>query len=375
MDWNPRPSSHWDWESLGCPMRRQWGIGDGSLCSSAAVGFCSGCDLGNGCSPKSSTSTSIDFAMKDLARADHARISADMVESVGSAEPFIGLRLVKRCRASQQGEQISRCQVEGCDLDLTSAKNYHRKHRVCESHSKCPKVIVAGRECRFCQQCSRFHHLSEFDQKKRSCRRRLSDHNARRRKPPQARGSHHRTMVRISAIHHRLQMDPLLSQSPFSGVGTTNPLWESSFDINLMQAKGSSPHFPTNGSLMAVSTPHHNFRQLLPFKSTTTQVLNQGLEATSDASNLDGAPDFRRALSLLSTNSCGSADPGEASPIDLFAHLNNAEAPRVRPFAAHGDGNQFQEFHLLKAPYGNALFDSTRSLYSEKVHYSGRART
>lgn len=31
----------------------------------------------------------------------------------------------------------------------------------------------------------RFHSLSEFDEKKRSCRRRLSDHNARRRKPRQ----------------------------------------------------------------------------------------------------------------------------------------------------------------------------------------------
>lgn len=29
----------------------------------------------------------------------------------------------------------------------------------------------------------RFHGLSEFDQKKKSCRRRLNDHNARRRKP------------------------------------------------------------------------------------------------------------------------------------------------------------------------------------------------
>lgn len=28
----------------------------------------------------------------------------------------------------------------------------------------------------------RFHDLSEFDDKKRSCRRRLSDHNARRRR-------------------------------------------------------------------------------------------------------------------------------------------------------------------------------------------------
>ncbi|MFS7930171.1 putative transcription factor SBP family [Helianthus anomalus] len=30
-----------------------------------------------------------------------------------------------------------------------------------------------------------FHGLSEFDGKKRSCRRRLSNHNARRRKPQQ----------------------------------------------------------------------------------------------------------------------------------------------------------------------------------------------
>lgn len=30
---------------------------------------------------------------------------------------------------------------------------------------------------------SRFHHLGEFDEGKRSCRKRLADHNRRRRKP------------------------------------------------------------------------------------------------------------------------------------------------------------------------------------------------
>ncbi|KAA8549029.1 hypothetical protein F0562_000713 [Nyssa sinensis] len=35
---------------------------------------------------------------------------------------------------------------------------------------------------RFCQQCSRFHALKEFDEGKRSCRRRLAGHNKRRRK-------------------------------------------------------------------------------------------------------------------------------------------------------------------------------------------------
>lgn len=51
-------------------------------------------------------------------------------------------------------------------------------------HSKAPVVTVGGMEKRFCQQCSRFHQLSEFDQGKRSCRRRLAGHNERRRKPP-----------------------------------------------------------------------------------------------------------------------------------------------------------------------------------------------
>ncbi|KAL8486694.1 hypothetical protein ACS0TY_022932 [Phlomoides rotata] len=88
----------------------------------------------------------------------------------------------KRSRASYHNMQNPCCQVEGCNLDLKSANDYHRRHRISETHSKTPNVIIAGKECHFCQQCSRFHDLSEFDDKKASCRRRLSDHNARRRR-------------------------------------------------------------------------------------------------------------------------------------------------------------------------------------------------
>lgn len=48
------------------------------------------------------------------------------------------------------------CQAERCGADLTDAKRYHRRHRVCEFHSKAPVVMVAGLRQRFCQQCSRF---------------------------------------------------------------------------------------------------------------------------------------------------------------------------------------------------------------------------
>ncbi|KAL2556464.1 Squamosa promoter-binding-like protein 1 [Forsythia ovata] len=74
------------------------------------------------------------------------------------------------------------CQVEDCRADLSKARDYHRRHKVCEMHSKANKALIGNVMQRFCQQCSRFHALQEFDEGKRSCRRRLAGHNKRRRK-------------------------------------------------------------------------------------------------------------------------------------------------------------------------------------------------
>ncbi|XP_061992048.1 squamosa promoter-binding-like protein 6 isoform X3 [Rosa rugosa] len=89
----------------------------------------------------------------------------------------------KRARTKGPHYQTLTCQVHGCNMDLSSSKEYHKRHRVCDAHSKTAIVIVNGIEQRFCQQCSRFHLLAEFDDVKRSCRRRLAGHNQRRRKP------------------------------------------------------------------------------------------------------------------------------------------------------------------------------------------------
>ncbi|KAG8377185.1 hypothetical protein BUALT_Bualt08G0001800 [Buddleja alternifolia] len=80
------------------------------------------------------------------------------------------------------GANYPMCQVDNCKEDLSTAKDYHRRHKVCEVHSKASKALVGKQMQRFCQQCSRFHPLSEFDEGKRSCRRRLAGHNRRRRK-------------------------------------------------------------------------------------------------------------------------------------------------------------------------------------------------
>ncbi|XP_071691334.1 squamosa promoter-binding-like protein 3 [Rutidosis leptorrhynchoides] len=93
---------------------------------------------------------------------------------------------IKKKKGGQNGigsTSVTRCcQAEKCTSDLGEAKQYHRRHRVCEFHARAQAVVVAGVHQRFCQQCSRFHELSEFDESKRSCRRRLAGHNERRRK-------------------------------------------------------------------------------------------------------------------------------------------------------------------------------------------------
>ncbi|PON79729.1 SBP-box transcription factor [Parasponia andersonii] len=138
-----------------------------------------------------------------------SKVSSSFMESNSQDSPLIALKLGRLgdCRNSQSSEhskekpvsspslaakrartrgsysQTPFCQVHGCNMDLSSSKDYHKKHKVCDVHSKTSKVIVNGIEQRFCQQCSRFHLLSEFDDGKRSCRRRLAGHNERRRKP------------------------------------------------------------------------------------------------------------------------------------------------------------------------------------------------
>ena len=63
----------------------------------------------------------------------------------------------KKPRASNSCSQSPPlCQVYGCNMDLSFSKDYHKRHRVCEAHSKSSVVIVSGVEQRFCQQCSRF---------------------------------------------------------------------------------------------------------------------------------------------------------------------------------------------------------------------------
>ncbi|XP_039015200.1 squamosa promoter-binding-like protein 14 [Hibiscus syriacus] len=113
---------------------------------------------------------------------DDERLQLNLGGGLNSMEESVS-RPNKKVRVGSPGStNYPMCQVDNCKEDLSSAKDYHRRHKVCEIHSKATKALVEKQIQRFCQQCSRFHPLSEFDEGKRSCRRRLAGHNRRRRK-------------------------------------------------------------------------------------------------------------------------------------------------------------------------------------------------
>ncbi|GLT42027.1 hypothetical protein SLA2020_160510 [Shorea laevis] len=99
-------------------------------------------------------------------------------------EEEAGMPGKKRPRTVRAGQGTARCQVPGCEADIRELKGYHRRHRVCLRCANASAVLIDGENKRYCQQCGKFHVLSDFDEGKRSCRRKLERHNNRRRRKP-----------------------------------------------------------------------------------------------------------------------------------------------------------------------------------------------
>ncbi|GJX52073.1 squamosa promoter-binding-like protein 12 [Tanacetum coccineum] len=180
---------------------------------------------------------------------------------------------VKKSRAVYQSSHSSRCQVEGCNLDLVSAKDYHRRHKICADHSKSPKVVVAGLE-------RRLHDLSEFDDRKRSCRRRLSAHNARRRRP--------QSDDKFSSSHRRPHMGFFVN-----GVSTSTPSANSTPQSS-SNFKREDVDMISSGALSDISSSFHGV--------TPRLVNHDGLDANS---NSICKMEVRHSFSLQATSSWG----------------------------------------------------------------------
>ncbi|KAJ1401956.1 SBP domain [Sesbania bispinosa] len=205
--------------------------------------------------------------------------------------------------------------VEDCGLDLSSAKDYHRKHRVCESHSKSPKVIIAGLERRFCQQCSRT---------------------------------------------------------------ATNLAWQDLHSSKLPQTKDFllKPAKANNEipSIVTMLSGDSN----VPFtsKGVATKGTSPDIEDSITSSDPNATQDFHRALSLLSNNSWGSYETKSIS-LEHSNHTTGTSQPMIHTtgqrfppttseywhsdqqvncgtwisYSNCDDSNRFHEFQLFREPY------------------------
>ncbi|XP_050375998.1 squamosa promoter-binding-like protein 6 [Argentina anserina] len=265
----------------------------------------------------------------------------------------------KRMKVSGVHSQTAHCQVHGCNKDLSSSKDYHKRHKVCEAHSKSSKVIVKGIEQRFCQQCSRFHLLAEFDDGKRSCRKRLAGHNERRRKPQVGihsgrdgrllqsyNGSRFASFVcqdilpnsildaeiyRTSDWSRHIKVEGGTQHSPLPGVPVTNghtyfkPVI-SSYEIGKqyppVHVYGTNRH--PSGSILSATGSHyqHEMRSLSSGSRSIGHEGALGSEGFNDfhttASTVQGLsrmPDSGCALSLLSFQSQNSTSYASEIPI------------------------------------------------------------
>ncbi|CAB4286834.1 unnamed protein product [Prunus armeniaca] len=236
--------------------------------------------------------------------------------------------------------QPPRCQVEGCQVDLSDAKAYYSRHKVCGLHSKTPKVIVAGLEQRFCQQCSRFHQLPEFDQGKRSCRRRLAGHNERRRKPQP--GS-------VSTRFGRLSTSLFENSNRVGSFLMDFTAYPRPADRDAWATTRTSERVPVNQNANGTG----KFLQH-PWQSNSVTTSGRYLQGSAGGTSypdpgipprecVTGVADSSCALSLLSNQPWGSRN--RPSGVGMNAYLNtwmNTQGVTVtRPMAHAGTSNHF----------------------------------
>ncbi|CAM6093799.1 unnamed protein product [Calypogeia fissa] len=220
------------------------------------------------------------------------------VRTYFSTEDTAAGRLGKRHRANSPSSQVPMCQAEGCKADLSAAKHYHRRHKVCELHSKASNVTAAGHTQRFCQQCSRFHLLSEFDEGKRSCRKRLADHNRRRRKPQPIASAGGGTTAESIALKTSTDPKSMLMHLKKSGSPSSASLDESDDKTG---SAGNNLQLRTSGGFEHPPQPVALNSQTSSISGTDAQVLLSAMSIAPPVPLL--IQNAKRQLSILPGNS------------------------------------------------------------------------
>ncbi|XVF02790.1 hypothetical protein REPUB_Repub04eG0204600 [Reevesia pubescens] len=280
----------------------------------------------------------------------------------------------KRARAPVHGNQVPSCLVDGCTADLSKCRDYHRRHKVCEVHSKTAKVTIRGQEQRFCQQCSRFHSLVEFDEGKRSCRKRLDGHNRRRRKPqPDSLSvnsgrflSNHPDTRYLPFSNPQLFSPSSIASSWLGAVKVeTDISSEINFSSNSLFAGSSSVNYKGEKHFSFLQNASSSFPGVSvcqPFMDANPSSSNGGSSRKMFSNGLNQTIDSNRALSLL------SSQPAETREIGLIPMVQSGPASSmISNFQYNGLGMEGEQVRSILATDGS----SNTNLHGHEMFRTG----
>lgn len=87
----------------------------------------------------------------------------------------------KAAAPSNEKTETIICQVCAKEVPSNSIRKYIRVRKVCNGCRTSECVVKNGKKMRFCQLCSWFHPVDNFEGKRHSCKNALEKHNQRRR--------------------------------------------------------------------------------------------------------------------------------------------------------------------------------------------------
>jgi len=157
MDWDLKMPVSWDLADLEHDAVPAMATAAAAPPAAASSGIAAA--AASACGAPSRAECSVDLKLGGLGEFGAADRMKEPVSAGAAAAAVPSGSPMKRPRSGASGgggAQCPSCAVDGCKADLSKCRDYHRRHKVCEAHSKTPVVVVAGREMRFCQQCSRY---------------------------------------------------------------------------------------------------------------------------------------------------------------------------------------------------------------------------
>lgn len=275
-----------------------------------------------------STSGNQSFPVLKLSNSSRSSTPGD-----SAARPSKKVRAESPEGSSSRNKQMC-CQVDDCNVDLAKQRDYHRRHKVCETHSKAVNALVGKQMQRFCQQCSRFHPLADFDEGKRSCRSRLAGHNRRRRKirpeegpsMPAVSSDHHdgnasmsSKIVNVLAILARIQdSNSLVMSAKSSRVADANCLDEVVGTLNSLHTSYSKKDLPISEKF-DLNVSHD------PPKRNNTELPPDGNNGRSISTSLNLCTVTSNYLSTTKVDGLNPASPVTHSSTDDKAEKNSVE--------------------------------------------------